>query len=374
MLPRSFPMAKTYTELARKSVLSQPVYEGGKPIDEVAREFGIDPAGIVKLASNENPLGPSPLGLAAAQKAVAQMHLYPDGAAYALRHKLAAKWSLKPSQFILGNGSNELLILLVQAFAGAGDEIVYGRYGFAVYKLATLMFGATPVEAAMPGYGHDLKALRDAVTERTRIVFLANPNNPTGTLIPADELIAFAKSLPEHVILCVDEAYAEFLDAPADFRPLIAEGRKVVCCRTFSKIYGLAGLRIGYLYGSEEVVGLLNRVRQPFNANLVSQTAALAALDDDAFVQKTRAVNAAGLKQLYAGFGKLGLNYIPSAGNFVIVHTPGIAAKANVELQKRGLIVRPVANYGMPDSLRITVGTPEQNERLLKALAEIVNG
>lgn len=365
-------MSTTYTDLVRKSVLSQPVYEGGKPIEDVAREFGIDPASIVKLASNENPIGSSPLGLAAAKKALDHANLYPDGGTFALRTALAKHWKLKPSQFIIGNGSNETLILLAQAFAGPGDEIVFGAQGFIVYKLAALMFGATPVSVPMPGYGHDLKAIRAAVTDKTRIVFLACPNNPTGTTDTPSELIAFAKSLPEHVILCLDEAYAEYLDKPVDMRPLMAVGRKIVCARTFSKIYGLAGLRVGYLYGSEEVIGLLNRVRQPFNVNLPAQAAAVAALEDDAFVRKSREVNAAGMKQLYAGFEKLGLRYITSSGNFVVFYVPNIAPKVNAELMKRGVIVRPLAPYGMPDSLRVTVGTHAQNEKFLAELKAVI--
>jgi histidinol-phosphate aminotransferase len=365
-------MALTYTDIVRKSVLSQPVYEGGKPIEDVAREFGLDPASIVKLASNENPIGSSPLGLAAAKQSLEHANLYPDGGTFAIRTALAKHWNLKSSQFIVGNGSNETLILLAQAFAGPGDEIVFGAQGFIVYKLAALMFGATPVSVPMPGYAHDLKAIRAAVTDKTRIVFLACPNNPTGTTDSPDELIAFAKSLPDHVILCLDEAYAEYLDTPADFRPLIAEGRKIVCARTFSKIFGLAGLRVGYLYGSEEVIGLLNRVRQPFNVNLPAQAAAVAALIDDAFVNKSREVNAAGMKQLYAGFEKLGLGYIPSFGNFIVFHVPGLAPKVNAELMKHGVIVRPLAPYGMPDSLRVTVGTKEQNERFLAELKSVL--
>lgn len=365
-------MAISYNDLVRPTVLTQPVYETGKPIEDVAREFGIDPEAIIKLASNENPLGPSPAGLAAAKASLDKANLYPDGGTFALRTALAKYWKLKPSQFIIGNGSNETLILLAQAFAGPGDEIVFGAQGFVVYKLAALMVGATPVSVPMPGYSHDLKAIRAAVTDRTKIIFLACPNNPTGTTDTPSELAAFAKSLPPHVILCLDEAYAEFLDKPADMRPLIAVGRKIVCARTFSKIYGLAGLRVGYLYGSEEVISLLNRVRQPFNVNLPAQAAAVAALDDEAFVRKTRETNAAGLKQLYAGFEKIGVKYISSAANFVAFYTPNVAAKVFSELQKRGIIVRPLSPYGMPDSLRVTVGTHAQNERFLKELASVL--
>lgn len=369
---RAFPMALTYTDLVRKSVLTQPVYEGGKPIEEVAREFGLEPAGIIKLASNENPFGSSPLGLAAAKKSLDHANLYPDGGTFAIRTALAKRWKLSPSQFIIGNGSNETLILLAQAFVGPGDEIVFGAQGFIVYKLAALMFGATPVAVPMPGYAHDLKAIRAAVTDRTRIVFLACPNNPTGTADTAADLRAFAESLPDHVILCLDEAYAEFHDDALDLRPLIAAGRKVVGARTFSKIYGLAGLRVGYLYGSEEIVGLLNRVRQPFNVNLPAQAAAVAALEDEAFLNMTRERNAAGRDQLYAGFEKLGLKYVPSAANFIVVHTPGVAGKVVSELQKIGVIIRPLTPYGMPDSVRVTVGTTGQNERFLAGLKAVL--
>ncbi|MFM9148023.1 MAG: pyridoxal phosphate-dependent aminotransferase, partial [Verrucomicrobiota bacterium] len=241
----------SYSDLANRPVLSQPVYEAGRPIEVVAREFGLDPGSVIKLASNENPLGPSPLGLAAARKALESSHLYPDGGCTFLREKLAARWKLRPSNFVVGNGSNEVMILLAQAFLRPGDEVVFGSQAFVVYKLATLLFGATPVEVPMPGFRHDLKAMRAAVTSRTRIVFLASPNNPTGGTDSAADIVDLAKGLPEDVIFCLDEAYAEYLDESADLRPLMAAGRKVVVTRTFSKAYGLAGLRVGYLIGSE---------------------------------------------------------------------------------------------------------------------------
>ena len=258
----------SYADLANRPVLTQPVYEAGRPIEVVAREFGLDPAAVIKLASNENPLGPSPLGLVAARKALDSCHLYPDGGCTFLREKLAAKWALAPGNFVIGNGSNEVMILLAQAFLRPGDEVVFGSQAFIVYKLATMLFGATPVEVPMPGYRHDLKAMRAAVTAKTRLVFLASPNNPTGGTDDPADILAFAASLPDDVIFCLDEAYAEYLEASADLRPLMKAGRKVVLSRTFSKAYGLAGLRVGYLMGSTEVCGLLNRVRQPFNVNL----------------------------------------------------------------------------------------------------------
>jgi histidinol-phosphate aminotransferase len=359
------------SDLVNPSVLTQPVYEPGKPIEEVARELGLDPAGIVKLASNENPLGPSPLGVAAATRALAQSELYPDGGCFALRQKLAAKHGLAPEQFVIGNGSNELLELLGHVFLRPGDEVVMGAPAFIVYKLVALLFGAKPVEVPLVNHRHDLAALARAVTPRTKLVFLPSPNNPTGTANTAEEIAAFVRGLPEHVVFAFDEAYAEFLDNPPDLRPLIAEGRKVVGLRTFSKIYGLASLRVGYGYASPELAGLLNRVRQPFNVNAIGQAAALAALDDVEFVTRTRTVNAAGLRQLEAGFSARDLEWVPSVANFLLVKV-GDGARAFVELQKRGVIVRPMKPYGMPEWLRVTVGTEAQNTRLLVALDEVL--
>lgn len=359
----------SYSELANRPVLTQPVYEAGRPIEVVAREFGLDPASVIKLASNENPLGPSPLGLAAARKALENSHLYPDGGCTFLREKLAAKWSLRPSNFVIGNGSNEVMILLAQAFLRPGDEVVFGSQAFIVYKLATLLFGATPVEVPMPGFRHDLAAMRAAVTPRTRIVFLASPNNPTGGTDSPEEIVALARSLPEDVIFCLDEAYAEYLDRTADLRPLMAEGRKVVVTRTFSKAYGLAGLRVGYLVGSDEVCGLINRVRQPFNVNLPALAGAEAALDDAEFLSRSRRANAEGVAQLSDGLRRLGFEFIPGHANFLAAKIPNAEA-AFTTLQKAGVIVRPLKGYGMGGWLRLTVGTPAQNERLLSELSK----
>jgi histidinol-phosphate aminotransferase len=360
----------SYSDLANRPVLTQPVYEAGRPIEVVAREFGLDPSAVIKLASNENPLGPSPLGLAAARKALDTCNLYPDGGSTFLREKLARKWSMEPGNFVIGNGSNEVMILLAQAFLRPGDEVVFGAQAFIVYKLATMLFGAKPVEVPMPGYRHDLAALRAAVTPKTRILFLASPNNPTGgTDAPAD-ILALAASLPEDVIFCLDEAYTEYLEASADLRPLMKSGRKVVLSRTFSKAYGLAGLRVGYLMGSTEVCSLLNRVRQPFNVNLPALAAAEAALDDEDFVRLTRKVNAEGIAQLSAGLQKLGFAYIDGKANFLAAQIPQ-AEDAFLKLQKAGVIVRPLRGYGMTGWLRLTVGTAEQNARLLTELAKL---
>jgi histidinol-phosphate aminotransferase len=359
----------TYAELANRGILTQPVYEPGKPIESVARELGLDPAGIIKLASNENPYGPSPLGLAAAQRALQDAHLYPDGGYYALRQKLSARLGLGMDQVVIGNGSNELLELLGHAFLGPGRESVMHRSCFVVYKLVTLMFGATPVEVPLgPGLRQDLPALLAAITPKTSLVFLASPANPVGVANTAEEITAFVAALPPHVVLVMDEAYAEYLESAPDLRPAIAAGHKVVCLRTFSKIYGLASLRVGYGYAAAELVAIVQRARQPFNVNAVGAAAAAAALDDGEFVARCREENFAGLVQLSDGFQKLGLEYVPGRGNFQLVKV-GDGTAVFQALQRRGVIARPVAGYGLPEWLRVTVGTPAQNVRLLKELA-----
>lgn len=359
----------TFAELANPGILTQPVYEPGKPIEAVARELGLDPAGIIKLASNENPHGPSPKGLAAAQRALQEAHLYPDGGYYALREKLAQKLGLGMDQFVIGDGSNELIELLGHAFLSPGKECVMHASAFVVYKLVTLMFGAAPVEVPLgPGLRQDTKALLTAITPRTRLVFLASPANPVGVINSAEEITELVRALPPHVILVMDEAYTEFLENPPDLRPLIAEGRKVICLRTFSKIYGLASLRVGYGYGAPELISIVQRVRQPFNVNAIAAAAAAAALDDDEFVTKIRRANLAGLEQLATGFKALGLEFVRGHGNFQLVKV-GDGVTVFDALQRRGVITRPVKGYGLPEWLRVTVGTKAQNERLLAELA-----
>jgi len=358
----------TFAELANPGILSQPVYEAGKPIETVARELGLDPAGIIKLASNENPFGPSPKALAAAQRALAEVNLYPDGGYYAVREKLAAKYGLKMDQFLVGQGSNEILELLGHAFLAPGRECVMHASAFIVYKLVALLFGAKPVEVPLgPGLKQDLPALLAAITPATRLVCLASPANPTGVTNTAEEIDAFVRALPPHVVLVMDEAYAEFLDHAPDLRPAIAAGRKVICLRTFSKIYGLAGLRIGYAYASAELIALLQRTRQPFNVSSVAAAAAVAALEDDEFLARCRRENRTGLAQLEAGFKALGREFVPGRGNFILVKV-GDGPAVFDRLQRVGVITRPVKGYGLPEWLRVTVGTREQNERLLREL------
>jgi histidinol-phosphate aminotransferase len=354
--------------LVKPGLLTQPVYEPGKPIDDVARELGLDPATIIKLASNENPFGPSPLAVQAATRALAQGQLYPDGGCIALRQKLASRHGLDPSQFVCGNGSNEIIELVCHAFLGPGDEAVMGEMAFVVYKLVTQVFGALAVEVPLVRFRHDLAAMARAVTPRTKVVFVASPNNPTGAANSEADLLAFARSLPDHVVLVYDEAYADYVESPPDLRPLIAEGRNVICLRTFSKIFGLASLRVGYGYAGAGLVALLNRIRQPFNVNAIAQAAAAAALDDTGFTAECARMNRIGLARLEAGLRELDLEFVPSSANFILVRV-GDGARCFERLQRLGVIVRPLQVYKLPEWVRITVGTPAQNERVLQALA-----
>ena len=356
-------------DTVKEQIKNLPVYETGKPIEYVAREFGLDPDNILKMASNENPLGSSPKAMKAVAEHLGHLNLYPDGGCYDLRQKLAKFWNLAPQQFVFGNGSNEILEFIAQCYVGKGDETVFGAQSFIVYKLATIFAGGKCVSVPMPDLKYDLDMMRDAVNDKTKVVFITNPNNPTGCVLKQDEIVNFAKSLPEHVLFCLDEAYAEFEDEQVDLRPLIAEGRNVICLRTFSKIYGLAGLRIGYSYSNEKIAGYLNRAREPFNVNSLAQVAALAALDDTEFVQQSRKINNEGRKQFEAAFEKMGLTYFSQGGNFIMVKVPDAVGKF-VQMQKKGVIVRPNVGYGLPDWLRITIGKPEQNQRCIKALEE----
>lgn len=360
-----------FDALANPAVLTQPTYEPGKPIEYVARELGLDPAGIIKLASNENPFGPSPLAIAAAKRALDESQLYPDGGCFALRGKLAARFQLRADQFVIGNGSNELIELLGHTFLRPGDEVVMAAPAFVVYKLVTLLFGAKPVEVPLREWRHDLPAMAAAITPRTKLVCVCSPNNPIGTANTAAEILAFVRGLPEHVVCVIDEAYVEFLEREPDFRPLIQEGRKVICLRTFSKIYGLASLRVGYGYASAALCALLNRVRQPFNVNAIAQAAAVAALDDHAFATRCARENRTGLGQLEAGLKALALTFVPSEANFILIKV-GDGGAVFDALQRRGVIVRPVKSYGLPEWIRVTVGTAEQNARFLTELRTIL--
>ncbi len=349
------------------SVLSQPVYEPGRPIEDVARELGLDPDTIIKLASNENPLGTSPKALEAMRAGLGSVALYPDGGATRLRERLAQRHRVDRNEIVVGNGSNEILELLGHVFLRPGDEAVMGTPAFIVYKLVTLLFGAKAVEVPLVDHVHDLGAMSAAVTARTKLVFLPCPNNPTGTLNPAGEVMSWIGTLPKRVVVVLDEAYAEYLETEVDWSPLWMEGRRVVVLRTFSKIFGLAGLRVGYARTNREIADLLQRVRQPFNLNSVAQAGALAALDDDDWVTDCRRANQEGLVQLQDAFAGAGIEYVPSQANFILCRV-GDGQAVFRELQKRGIIVRPVGGYGLPEWVRVSVGTLAENDRLLREL------
>ncbi len=346
-----------------------PVYQPGRPIEEVARELGLPAGDIIKVASNENPFGPSPLAVAAMQKALAGVNLYPDGNAFYLKQKLAAKLGVEPAHLILGNGSNEIIEFAGHALLAPGADVVVSQYCFAVYPIVAKLFGANLITVPAKNYGHDLPAMLRALTPATRMVFVANPNNPTGTLAPREEVIRLVNDVPDDVLLVMDEAYVEFLDDPPDLVSLVRLGarKNLVLMRTFSKIYGLACLRIGYGIGHPEFIAALEKIRQPFNLNLLAQTAALAALDDAAHVQRTRRNNFAGLEFFQRAFRDLSLEFIPSRANFILVRV-GAGRKVFEAMQKQGVIVRPMDGYQLPEWIRISIGTPRENARVLAAL------
>jgi histidinol-phosphate aminotransferase len=348
-----------------------PVYQPGRPIEEVARELGLPAETIIKLASNENPLGPSPAALAAMRHVLANINLYPDGNAFYLKHRLAEKLGVDSANLLLGNGSNEIIEFVGHALLEPGVDVVVSQYCFAVYPLVTKLFRANLISVPARDYGHDLPAMLKAITPQTRVVFVANPNNPTGTLVPPAEILRFINEAPRNVLVVMDEAYIEFLQEPLDLLPLIrrAERPNLLLMRTFSKIYGLAGLRIGYGIGQPDLIASLEKVRQPFNINSIAQAGALAALDDAAHIEQTRRNNAEGLKFFTKAFQKMGLQHIPSAGNFILVKV-GEGQCIFEQLQKVGVIVRPMDGYQLPEWIRISIGTPEQNQRCLASLAK----
>lgn len=342
-------------------------YEPGKPVEDLARELGITPSHIIKLASNENPLGPSPKAIEAMQKELHRAHFYPDGGAYYLREALATKFGLKRENFILGNGSNEIIEFVSHAYVSPGDNVVTSAHAFAVYKLMAQLFGVTTIETPDPGFVVSVDATLAAINPRTRIVFIANPNNPTGTLIQQDEIDRYMAAVPDHVLTVFDEAYYEFLDTPPDVLQYVREGRRVVVMRTFSKIQGLANLRIGYGIAPAYIANILQKTRQPFNANGIAQAGAIAALSDTEHEEKTRNITREGRTLLESTFAKLGLEYVPSSANFVLVHVGDGDAIFQALLQK-GIIVRAMRSYGLPEWIRVSVGTMEQNHRFLDEL------
>jgi len=348
-------------------------YQPGKPISELAREMGLKEESIVKLASNENPLGVSPKALAAMRAALDEVARYPDGNGFELRMALAKMYGVAAERIVLGNGSNDVLEMAAHAFLAPGTSAVYSQHAFAVYPLVTQATGAVGIDVPARDFGHDLDVMARVVRGDTRVVFVANPNNPTGTWLAPDALHAFLRKLPTDVLLVLDEAYYEYLDPGlrGDSLKWLEQFPNLVVTRTFSKAYGLAGLRVGFAFAHAQVADLMNRVRQPFNVSSIAQAAAVAALADQDFVHRSRALNGQGMQALTTGFKRLGLSWIPSYANFVSFKVPR-AAEVFQRLLRQGVIVRPIAGYGMPEYLRVTVGTEAENSRFLAALEAVL--
>jgi histidinol-phosphate aminotransferase len=348
-------------------------YVAGKPISEVARQFGLDEARIVKLASNENPLGMPESAQRAMAQAASELGRYPDSNAFELKAALSERYGVPPEWVTLGNGSNDILEMAAHAFVEKSQSIVYAQYSFAVYALATQGLGARAIVVPAVHYGHDLDAMLAAIEDDTRLVFIANPNNPTGTFIDGPSLEAFLAKVPSHVVVVLDEAYTEYLAAEHRYDSIdwVRRYPNLLVSRTLSKAYGLAGLRVGFSIAQPHLTDLLNRLRQPFNVNTLAQAAAVAALNDKAFLEKSAQLNAQGYRRLTEAFDKLGLEYVPSYGNFVLVRVgkdDGAGERVNLGLLKQGVIVRPVGGYGLPQWLRVTIGLPEENDAFLAAL------
>ena len=357
--------------LVRPWLHSLEPYPPGKPIDELEREYGVSDS--IKLASNENPLGPSPRALAALQAALGDVHRYPDGSCYHLRRALARKLRVSPDSLVFGNGSNEIIELVVRTFLHAGEEAVMADQAFVIYRMLVQAQGGRAITVPLRNFTHDLEAMADAITPSTRLVFLANPNNPTGTIVFREQWQEFLAAVPRDVVIVMDEAYFEYVEDPRypDGLSDVGGDHLLIVLRSFSKIYGLAGLRIGYGVAHPAIIDLLNRLRAPFNVNTLAQVAALAALDDDAHVERTRQVNREGMASLTAAFAELGLECVPSWANFILVRV-GNAARLYDQLLRRGVIVRPVPVYGFPEHVRVTVGTAAENERLVTALRALL--
>ncbi len=348
------------------------VYEPGKPIEETARELDVDPNAIIKLASNENPLGPSPKALDAMRDALENAQLYPDGGGFYLRNALAAKLDFAPENIILGNGSNEIIEFLGHAFFNRDDEMITSEHAFIAYKLIAILFGARTIETPSPDYRHDLDAMLDAITPRTKIIFIANPNNPTGTLLGQDKIDNFISRVPENIVTIFDEAYFELLSDPPETLRYVREGRNIIVLRTFSKIHGLASLRVGYGIASRDLIDVLQKTRQPFNVNGIAQAGALAALTDQAYQRKTKEVVDAGRAYLEEQFRDMQLGFVPGAANFVMVNVRDGAAVFK-KLLAHKIIVRPLKGYNLPEWVRISVGTMEQNKKCIAALKEVLS-
>lgn len=366
-------MSVDLKSLALPGVQHLQPYQGGKPVEELERELGI--SGVIKLASNENPMGLSPKARAAIEKVLKDGARYPDGNGYYLKSELAKRLGVASNQLTLGNGSNDVLELLARGFLGSQHNAVLSEHAFVVYQLAITAQNARAVIVPAHNWGHDLAAMATAVDEHTRLLFIANPNNPTGTWVPLQEVDALLQQVPEHVLVVLDEAYFEYVDEPGygSALALLEKYPNLVVTRTFSKAYGLASLRVGYGVSHPDVADILNRLRQPFNVNGLALAAARAVLDDAEYLQQSVELNRRGYEQLTAGFDALGLSYIPSAGNFVAVQVPGDVPGMYHALLHKGIIVRPIALYGMPNHLRVSIGLPEENQRFLDTLAQLLS-
>lgn len=354
-------------------------YQAGKPISEVAREFGLDEAKIVKLASNENPLGMPESARRAMLEAAAEIGRYPDSNGFELKTAISERYGVPQDWITLGNGSNDILELAARAFVQSGEAVVYAEYSFVVYALATQAVGGRGINVPAKEYGHDLEAMLQAITPDTRLVYIANPNNPTGTFLAPAEIEAFMQAVPPQVIVVIDEAYNEYLDPGLQYDSTgwVRQYPNLLVSRTFSKAYGLAGLRVGFGLAQPQVTDLLNRIRQPFNVNSLAQAAAVAALNDAEFLRRSAELNAHGYRQLTEAFDELGLEYVPSFGNFVLVKVGednGAGARVNLALLKKGVIVRPVGGYGLPQWLRISIGLPKENDAFIQALKDVLAG
>jgi len=360
------------TQYANRFVCDLLAYEPGKPISETARELGFAPSEIVKLASNENPLGPSPLAKEAIRAAIDDAHIYPDGGAYALRSAVAARHQLDLQNVVVGNGSNEIIELLCHSFLNRGASLIAAEHAFVVYKLMATLFGANYIEVPDPGFVHDLDAMAAAITPETRLLFIANPNNPTGTMVGEAEIDRFMAKVPDHVVVVFDEAYFEFLDTPPDTLRYVREGRNVCVLRTFSKIHGLAALRVGYGLASKELAAILQKARQPFNVNALAQAAALAAIEDEAHVARTIEVNREGLRFYERAFSERGIEFVPSHANFILAKV-GDGDHLFSQMLQRGVIVRAMRGYKLPDYVRISIGTERENQRCMEVFDEVMS-
>lgn len=363
---------KGVQSLANAFVCDLVAYEPGKPIEETARELGLNPESIVKVASNENPLGPAPSAQKAIAEAASEMHIYPDGGGYKLRSALAEKYDVELKNVVLGNGSNEIIELLCHCFLNPKASLIAAEHAFVVYKLMATLFGAKYVEVPDPNFIHDLDAMAAAITEETRLLFIANPNNPTGTMVDEATIDRFMQSVPDHVVVVFDEAYYEFVENAPNTLKYVREGKNVCVLRTFSKAYGLAGLRIGYGIASEQVAAILQKARQPFNANEVAQRAALASLEDIAHVEATISLNKEGMAFYEAAFAERKMTYVPSKANFILVEV-GDGDKVFAEMLKQGVIVRAMRGYKLPGWLRISIGTMAENKRCLEVLDAVLD-